>query len=68
MFCGRHSVDEGEAIAVGGPCMYHEEGGLDGRHDAVHQHPVKLQHRSLLPLQVLLHQAWHTLKTVSRAA
>ena len=55
MLHGRDSVDKGEAVAVGGPGMHHEEGSLDGGHDAVHQHPVELQHRPLLPPQILLH-------------
>ena len=56
MLDGIDGVDKGEAVTVGGPGMHHEEGGLDGRHDAVDQHPVELQHRPLLPLQILLHQ------------
>ena len=37
--------------------MHHEEGRLNGRHDAIHQHPVELQDGALLPPQVLLKEA-----------
>ena len=60
MFDGRDSVNQGKAVAMGGPGMDHEEGRLDGGHDSIDKHPVELQHRPLLPPQVLLHQASYT--------
>ncbi len=54
---GMDSIDQSQAITMGGPCMHHEEGCLNRRHDAVHQHPVELQHCALLPPQVLLEAA-----------
>ncbi len=53
---GMDSTDQGQAVPVGGPGVHHEEGRLNGRHDAVHQHPVELQDCALLPPQILLEQ------------
>ena len=38
------SIDEGQAIAVGGPGLDHEQRHLDRRQDAMHQDPVELEH------------------------
>ena len=51
---GVDSIDQSQAVAVGWPGLHHEEGCLDWRHNTVHQDPVKLQHRTLLPSQVVL--------------
>jgi len=54
---GMDSIDQSKAVTVGGPGVHHEEGRLNGGHDAVHQHPVELQDCALLPPKVLLEAA-----------